>query len=86
MILCMRLGPEGQSVGAEVSHERAITDPQHVEVGQTRLTVRSRTDQCKMSKEKRDAGLCEECLSGWTSELTRRLKELATLMQDLLQQ
>ena len=46
----MRLGPEGQSVGAEVSHERAITDPQHVEVGQTRLTVRSRTDQCKMSK------------------------------------
>ena len=39
----MRLGPEGQSVGAEVSHERAITNPQRVEVGQIRLTVRSRT-------------------------------------------
>ena len=38
----MRLGPEGQSGCRIQRQKREITDPQHGEVGQTRLQVRDR--------------------------------------------
>ena len=44
--------------------------------------------RCKMSKWDRSVtlGVVKNSLSGWTRKLTRRLKELAMLMQELLHQ
>ena len=82
--LYMRVGPEGQSVGAEfrvrnvrtpiLRKGKLVKQGNRFEAGPT---------SCKMSKGDRSVTLdvVKHSLSGWT-----RLKELAMLMQDLLQQ
>ena len=85
----MRLGPEGQSAGAEfrvtnmespmLSVGKLVKQGYQLEAGPTRC--RWLTGDRSVTLE---VGCCEEFLSGWTSELARRVKELAVLMQGLL--